>query len=254
MLFARLKNLSDIVVQHLQRCKIKKSQMMKNFKHTAIIFIALGGTSVAHAQDTTRNESKTESVMDSRDAKRKIIFAVKAGVNRSNVYDEQGQDFVADPKTGFAGGVYMAIPLGRFVGFQPEVLISQKGFSSTGKLQNDSYTLERTSTYLDIPLQLQLKPFRFLSIVAGIQYAYLLNQNDKITFGSNSIERSEDFNNDNIRKNIFGAVGGVDFNIQHLVLSGRAGWDLTANRGDGSSYTPRYKNLWLQATVGFRFY
>jgi len=148
----------------------------------------------------------------------------------------------------------MAIPLGRFVGFQPEVLISQKGFSSTGKLQNDSYTLERTSTYLDIPLQLQLKPFRFLSIVAGIQYAYLLNQNDKITFGSNSIERSEDFNNDNIRKNIFGAVGGVDFNIQHLVLSGRAGWDLTANRGDGSSYTPRYKNLWLQATVGFRFY
>lgn len=175
-------------------------------------------------------------------------------MNRSNVYDERGQDFVASPKTGFAGGAFLAIPVGSFLGIQPEVLLSQKGFSSHGSILGQRYTLERTSTFLDVPLQLQVKPFRFLFLYAGVQYSYLLSQRDKFTYGTNSTEQSDEFELDNIRKNIFGGVTGLDININHFVISGRAGWDLSSNRGDGSSYTPRYKNLWVQATLGYRFY
>lgn len=190
----------------------------------------------------------------SRDAKRMIVPGIKAGINRSNVYDEQGEGFVANKKTGFAGGVYVALPIGSLLGIQPEVLISQKGFSSRGTMFGEQYYLERTSTFLDIPLQVQLKPTRFFTLLGGIQYSYLLSQTDAFTNGTNTVAQTNEFATDNIRKNIFGGVGGFDINIRHVVVSGRAGWDLRANRGDGSSFTPRYKNVWLQATLGYRFY
>lgn len=190
----------------------------------------------------------------SRSAKRRIVPGFKVGFNRSNVYDAQGQDFVANPKTGFAGGFFIALPVGSFIGIQPEVLISQKGFSSSGTMFGERYWLERTSTFLDIPLQLQLKPFRFLSLLGGVQYSYLIKQRDAFTNGSSTVAQSDEFSNDNIRRNILGGTLGFDVNIRHVVLSGRYGWDLRANRGDGSSYTPRYKNVWFQATIGYRIY
>lgn len=190
----------------------------------------------------------------SREAKRKIVPGIKAGINRSNVYDAQGLDFVASPKTGFAGGIFVALPIGSLLGIQPEVLVSQKGFSSSGIMFNEPYYLERTSTFLDIPLQLQIKPFRFFTLLGGIQYSFLMRQTDSFTRGEVTVAQSQAFANDNIRKNIVGGVLGFDINIRHFVLSGRSGWDFRANRGDGSYYTPRYKNVWLQATVGYRFY
>lgn len=224
---------------------------MKSFVLLSV-FCALGvGTALAQSDSSYREPRHSKS---SREAKRSLVLGVKAGLNRSNVFDEQGLEFVAGAKTGFAGGVFLAVPFGGFLGVQPELLVSQKGFASTGRTATGVYSLERTSTYLDVPLQVQLKPFRFFSILGGIQYSYLLSQKDRFTYGVNAEEQKREFENDNIRKNILGLVTGFDINIRHLVLSGRASWDLRANRGDGSSYTPRYKNLLIQGTVGIRFY
>jgi hypothetical protein len=43
-------------------------------------------------------------------------------------------------------------------------------------------------------------------------------------------------------------------NLDHTVIGARAGWDLSNNNGNGTSSTPRYKNAWVQATVGYRFF
>jgi hypothetical protein len=45
----------------------------------------------------------------------------------------------------------------------------------------------------------------------------------------------------------------IDFNLNQFVVSGRAGWDLQKNNGDGTSTNPRYKNVWYQATIGLKF-
>lgn len=188
------------------------------------------------------------------DTREKAQLGFKVGLNRSNVYDEQGQDFSTDPKFGFAGGAFLSLPMGKYFGVQPEVLISQKGFKASGRtLLGGPYYFTRTTTYLDIPLQIALKPSEFFTIVAGPQYSYLLNQRDVFTNSATSSTQEQEFKNDNIRKNMFGVVGGVDVIIKHLVLSARSGWDLTQNNGDGTSETPRYKNVWLQGTVGFKF-
>jgi hypothetical protein len=184
----------------------------------------------------------------------KLVFGIKAGINRSNVWDAQGENFTADAKIGFAGGAFVAIPIGKYLGFQPEVLLSQKGFKSKGTMLGQAYSDTRTTSFLDIPLQLQFKPFEFVTFLGGVQYSYLLHQNDVYAFGTNSTVQDQEFKNDNARKNIFGAVLGLDINVKHFVYSARACWDLQNNAGNGSSYTPRYKNVWLQATIGFRIY
>lgn len=203
---------------------------------SAIAFIFSGN--VAHAQ--------------TEDTREKLTFGLKAGVNYANVWDEQGQDFRADGKFGFAGGLFLGIPMGRYLGFQPEILLSQKGFVGSGTLLGTNYGLTRTNTYIDVPLQLQFKPVPALNILLGPQYSYLAHQKNVYSLGANSIEQETEFNNDNIRKNILGFVIGADINIDHVVLSGRVGWDFQSNNGDGTSSTPRYKNQWLQLTLGFK--
>jgi hypothetical protein len=186
------------------------------------------------------------------DTRDRLTIGFRAGINYSNVWDAQGQDFKASPRIGFAGGVFAGIPLGTFLGFQPEVLLSQKGFQGSGTLLDQPYSFSRTTTYIDVPLQLQLKPSEFLTIVLGPEYSYLINEENTYTYGINSSSQEQAFNNDNIRKNIFGLIVGADVIIERFVISGRVGWDLQTNNGNGTSSTPRYKNQWGQLTIGFK--
>jgi len=126
------------------------------------------------------------------------------------------------------------------------------GFMASGKLLGASYELTRTSNFIDVPLLISIKPIQTLSILVGPQFSFLMKNTDKFDNNITSFEVIKEFENDNIRKNIFGILAGVDVNLNHVVLGARAGWDLYENNGDGTSSTPRYKNAWVQATVGFR--
>lgn len=212
-------------------------------KKTFLITILLAAiTSIGIAQE------------ESIDNREELQLTLKGGVNYSNVYDEQGEDFKTDPKLGLVGGAAIKIPLNKYLGFQPEVLVSQKGFSASGIMLGSTYNFTRTTTYLDIPLQFAFKPFRSITILAGPQYSYLLHKRDVFSNSANSYVQEQEFENDNIRKNIFGVVGGLDINLNHITVGARMAWDAQHNNGDGTSTTPRYKNVWLQATVGYSFF
>lgn len=200
----------------------------------------------------TAGIGKSVNAQSLTDTREEFTAGIKAGINYANVWDEQGEEFQADPKIGFAGGVFASIPIGKLFGVQPEVLISQKGFQASGVILGNDYSFKRTKTYLDIPLQLQFKPIEYLTFVAGPQIGFQLHEKNVYTFGENSIEQEEEFENENVRKNMLGFVGGVDVNISHFVLSGRVGWDFQNNNGDGTSTTPRYKNQWIQMTIGLK--
>ncbi len=190
---------------------------------------------------------------DDTDPREKFTVGVKAGVNVSNVWDERGQDFKAKSKLGFAGGAFVSIPIGKYLGVQPEVLFSQKGLKATGTLFSAPYSYKKTSSYLDIPLQIQVKPVEFVTILAGPQFSFLMHEKVVYTFNdSTSLAQETEFKNDNVRKNILGFVTGLDINISHVVISGRMGWDFQTNHGDGTYSTPRYKNRWVQLTVGVK--
>jgi hypothetical protein len=188
------------------------------------------------------------------DYREELQFGLKAGVNLSNVYDSQGEEFKTDPKFGIAAGAFVAIPIGKFVGIQPEILFSQKGFKASGKILGSTYKFTRTTNYIDIPILIQVKPSSNISVMAGPQYSFLIKQSDAYESSIMNLGQVKEFENDNIRKNIFCFLGGVDVNIEHVVLGARVGWDILNNNGDGTSTTPRYKNVWYQLTFGYRFY
>lgn len=196
------------------------------------------------------NVQAQDSLSDNRG---KLKLGLKLGGNYSNVYDTEGNSFDSDPKFGVVLGGFASIPLGKTLGLQPEILFSQKGFKATGILLGSTYDLTRTTNYLDIPLLVSIKPTTNISLLIGPEYSYLLKVKNEFKNGSTTILQEQEFDNDNIRKNTLGFIVGADINIDQLVISGRLGWDLINNNGDGTSTTPRYKNAWYQFTLGYLF-
>ncbi len=187
------------------------------------------------------------------DNRENVSFGLKAGANISNVWDENQGDFEANSKVGFVGGAYMSIPLGKYLGVQPSVVYSQKGFQEQGQILGSDYTFTRTTNYIDIPVLFEFKPSPMITLVAGPQYSFLMSKKDEFTSGTLSATEFERYENENIRKNTLGALVGFDVNVNQWIISPRAGWDLQSNDGDGTSSEIRYKNQWLQLAVGYRF-
>lgn len=229
---------------------------MKKNTNLLLIAAAMFAATTMSAQQTTTMITPTPTD-DHRD---EFGFGIKGGINVSNVYDEEGEGFVADNRVGFYGGVFVSVPLGTYIGLQPEILYSQKGFKGKGtiggSLLGTSYDFERTSDYLDIPLQLQIKPIKELTFLVGPQFSYLMNTKDELRGNGFEItqEQEEELSTDNIKKNIFGFVVGAEANISGFLISARAGWDITKSDADGDSVSPRYKNQVLQFGVGYTFY
>jgi len=188
------------------------------------------------------------------DSREKMKFTVKGGFNYSNIYNTKTEELTSDGKLGFVGGIALNIPLGKFLGFQPEALISQKGFKGDGVLLGSRYNFTRTSTYIDFPLQIAIKPSEYFTLVAGPMYSYLINQKDVYSNTAFSFTQEQEINKVQIRKNVLGFVGGFDININHLTIGARVAYDLVDNLNDGSSNVPQYRNLLYQATVGYRLY
>jgi hypothetical protein len=183
-----------------------------------------------------------------------VAFGLKIGTNYSNVYDSEGEDFEADGKFGLAAGAFLSIPIGKYLAVQPELLFSQKGFKGTGSMFGGSYDLTRTTNYIDVPLLVAIRPTGSITLLAGPQFSFLLKEKNVFANSTTNFQQEEEFDNDNIRKNTLCFTGGFDVNLDHTVIGLRAGWDLSNNNGNGTSYTPRYKNVWGQLTVGYRFY
>lgn len=228
-----------------------------NFQHYKTLFIKALSTKLpviitAFSMIASTGFGQDEGKKDN-DFREDLMFGLKAGVNRSNVYDSEGDQFKANPKMGFAGGAFLAIPLGARLGLQPEFLVSQKGFKATGMILGLPYSFTRTTTYLDVPIFIVFKPSEFASIFFGPQFSYLAKRKDVFENATSTIEQEQEFVNEDVRKNTLCMVLGLDFNISHVVIGARAGWDVMNNNGDGTSTTPRYKNVWLQATLGYRF-
>ena len=194
----------------------------------------------------------TTMVSAQSDASNRVSLGLKFGANLSNVYDTQGEEFEADAKLGMATGLFITLPITHFLGIQPEILFSQKGYRGSGSVLGSDYSFKRTTNYIDVPLLLTFRTGDYLTLLFGPQYSFLLSQN--YTFKSDvlDISRDEQFDNENLRKNTFCVTGGVDINLSNIVIGARAGWDVQSNEGDGTSSTPRYKNMWYQATIGYR--
>ena len=212
---------------------------MKKIILTTLVIINLLGSCIAQSNSNNKKD------------KNNLKLGLKIGANYSNVFDAKDEQFHADAKFGLAVGGFLSIPFAEYFAFQPEILFSQKGFKGTGSILGSPYQFTRTTSYIDVPLLLAFKPINAFTLLVGPQYSYLMTQKDEFTSSLTSAAQQQEFNNDNIRKNILSVLTGFDITAKKMVVGARVGWDIQNNNGDGTSSTPRYKNVWYQATIGF---
>lgn len=224
---------------------------MKKILFLSVFTTGLFFARIASAQQEAAPPPPKEDVT-SHDAKKRVVPSIKIGFTRSNVYDRQGEAFVSDGKTGFMGGAALALPLGSLLGIQPEIMVLQKGFEGAGTIAGEQYMIDRTTTNVDIPVQLQVKLFHWLTLVGGPQWSFVLNTTDRYTKG-NTVAKQE-IENNNMRNSLFGTLLGVDVNFSHVVLGFRSGWDVSTSYNTSTTGTPQYRNRWVIWSLGYRFY
>jgi hypothetical protein len=180
-----------------------------------------------------------------------VRIGLKGGMSLATIIKTNDNNFSTGTLLGFNGGAVLQLPLGHIIAIQPEVLFSQKGFRSTGTEVGTDYDYKRYLNFLDIPILLRINASKYLGIVVGPQYSYLLGTHTTFKSGDNGFEQDVQNDNNNIRKNIFGGVIGADVNLNHnLFLYGRYTIDFQNNNGDGTSSTPSYKNEVFQFGIG----
>jgi hypothetical protein len=173
------------------------------------------------------------------------------GLNIATMIKRSDPDFSSSPLYGINAGGVLQIPLGNVIALQPEVLYSQKGYQANGSDGITGYDYRRHLNCIDIPLLLRINLAKELGIVAGPQYSYLLSTKATFTNGSATYMQTVKNDNDNIRKNTFGGVIGLDVNVDHnFFLYSRYTIDFKTNNGDGTSSTPAYKNQVIQVGIG----
>lgn len=133
---------------------------MKNLFFTAFVFI-LGMTQIHAQADSTSPE-----------------FGVKAGVNFATITGDDIDDL--DSRTSFNVGLFMELPLSERFSFQPEVLYSGQGFTMVTIDQDNPFdtdeNVEYQLSYIQVPLLAKIYLVEGLSIEAGPQFGFKINE------------------------------------------------------------------------------
>ncbi|MBQ0735383.1 porin family protein [Aquimarina celericrescens] len=98
-----------------------------------------------------------------------IKLGVKGGVNFANV---TGSDIDFDSRTGFHIGGVLQISVLETFAIQPEVLYSAQG----AELGDIDFDID----YLNVPILAKLKFAKFLSVEAGPQLGFVVNEGDNV--------------------------------------------------------------------------
>lgn len=172
--------------------------------------------------------------------KKAAFFAgVKAGADFNKL---DGQSFKNQFSFGYQVGAFATIPIGKKLGFQPEVIFSQTNIDTSSKF-SDVYQFTNVSQvklqYLKIPLLLNFSPNPYVSFQVGPQFGILIDENiNLVNNGSNAFTKGD-----------FSMLGGLQFNIRKLRIYGRYGVGL--NNLNDIDKKEKWRNQNIQLGVGF---
>ncbi|SOE21013.1 Outer membrane protein beta-barrel domain-containing protein [Spirosomataceae bacterium TFI 002] len=144
-------------------------------------------------------------------------IGLRGGVNLSQVKGDgngSSEDFWeenASRVTGFTGGVFMRV--GNKVFIQPELILSQKGGTTTGILGAKK---EFKKTYIDVPVLVGVTLGDVVRFNAGPMASFLINKEDSF-FDNLGITKEEE----GFRKAILGYQAGVGFDISKIAVDFR---------------------------------
>jgi opacity protein-like surface antigen len=178
----------------------------------------------------------------------KVRVGITGGMNFANTVDAYNSDYTTGGLVGFNAGLTLDIPIVYPLSFAPEVLYSQKGFTS--QTTDGNYT--QRNNYIDVPLLAKLRVSPSFSFVIGPQLSFPISTTQTFDDGFAATSR-ESYSTTN-DKTIMDGVVGVSFDLsQNVELRLRYAIDLQQNDENTATTGYDYRNQVWQIGLGFKF-
>lgn len=169
-------------------------------------------------------------------------FGVKGGVNMFKV---EGRSFEQEFKHGYNLGGFAEINFNKKWGIQPEVMWNQSQTRTSTEFKNiydDGFAelKDVNLNYLSVPLLLNYRPSKILTLQAGPQFGILLDQGQSLLENGKEAFKSGDFS----------MLGGVQLNLGGAKVGGR--YVIGLSNINDIDNRDKWKNQGFQLYAGFR--
>ena len=168
----------------------------------------------------------------------KLHIGIKGGANVNKL---TGKSFDDQFSFGYHAGGFVSVGLGKKFAIQPEVLFNQINVD-TSSSYSTIYQFNKVDKvqlkYLSIPILLNYKPIKFITLQAGPQFGILTNKSKTLVQNGKEAFKSGDLS----------LLGGVQVNISHLNVYARYAVGLS-NINDIDS-KEKWKSQSIQLGVG----
>jgi len=178
-------------------------------------------------------------------------FGIVAGANIANIIDPNDPSFHTDTRLGLNLGVSLDVPIIYPIGFEAELLYSEKGY--TAYTPYGQFT--QRNNFIDLPLLLKIHVIPNFSFVVGPQIAFLTSTQTVFNNGfSQTVQQQYTQDSQGYNKSLIDGVFGVSINLNRNVeLRGRYTVDLQSNTAYNAGSNPQYNNQVWQIGLGFKF-
>lgn len=210
---------------------------MKPIKVFTVSALLLSAVTISSAQSTTTTTDESNNA-DSMAAS----FGVKGGVNFATV---TGDDIDSpESRTSFHVGVVGELPISEMFSVQAEVLYSGQGFETDIEGEDNS-KVEYQLDYINVPVLAKIYVLKGLSIEAGPQFSFKVNEevdsDPNNNPGDTDVDIAEDFD--------FSVAAGLTFQTEMgIFASGRYNMGITDIVEDLD-----VKNSVFQIGIGYKF-
>lgn len=164
---------------------------------------------------------------------------LKAGANMGKI---SGQSFQDNFTLAYHAGVALEIGLNKKIALQPEVLFNQTQTTTTSF--NGTFTPNKDAqlNYLSIPLLLQIKPSKYVSLHVGPEYSILMNKDSSLYSNGKQAIKSGNFS----------VVGGLQFNFGTMKLYGR--YNIGLSNINNLATTSEWKTQTIQVGLAYNIF
>lgn len=150
-------------------------------------------------------------IMGNAATAQKFHIGFKGGANINKL---TGKSFSDEFSFGYHVGGFFSVGIGKKFAIQPEVLFNQSNIDSSGSfsaLYKFNHIDKIQLRYLSVPILLNYKPIRFITLQAGPQFGILMNKSKSLVENGRDAFKSGDLS----------MLCGVQVNLMHLNIYGR---------------------------------
>ena len=169
----------------------------------------------------------------------KFNIGFKGGANINKL---TGKSFSDQFSYGYHLGGFFSVGLGDKFAIQPEVLFNQVNVDTSSNYST-VYKFNKVDKvklkYLSIPILLNFKPIKFLTLQAGPQFGVLMNKSNTLVENGRNAFKGGDVS----------MLGGVQVNIMKLKIYGR--YAVGLNNLNDIDDKEKWKSQTIQLGVGF---